>query len=286
MYAVTNPHDTSPDVKQMTRFLLDKGANPNILDQMEVSPLAYAIAEDNDFSVQDLLKAGADPNLQLRDRWTPLLLAIARKNHQVVEMMVENGADINLTSVDQNTPLHSAVSSADIFLVRYLLEKGADTHIKNMFGEIPLHIAAELNDLLIIKLLVDAGSNVNAKTNDNESVMFLSSLNNQVDMDDIRNDSQGKFDIANYLLMEGFDLNNENLDNYPEDLKGYLRTILAIDYMSPSLLKQLFKEDSDFWLKMARRYGRKNAYPTLLRYYRDLFPVDIPLGLLDKMATL
>jgi ankyrin repeat protein len=73
-----------------------------------------------------LLAKGANPNLADKDGMTPLQLASNLGWVEGVEILAEKGASTDLANSAGETPLISAVHRRDLALIRVLLEAGAD----------------------------------------------------------------------------------------------------------------------------------------------------------------
>ncbi len=76
--------------------------------------------------VRFLLQRGADPNIRNKKGVTPLQLATARGFTDGVEELIKKGAQINVSDQTGETPLIAAVHARDVAMVRLLLAKGAD----------------------------------------------------------------------------------------------------------------------------------------------------------------
>lgn len=73
-----------------------------------------------------LLQRGADPNIRNRKGLAPIQLATTLGFVEGVEALIKNGADVNVSDQTGETPLIAAVHQRNPELVRVLLEKGAD----------------------------------------------------------------------------------------------------------------------------------------------------------------
>lgn len=73
-----------------------------------------------------LLQRGADPNIRNRKGLTPLQLATTLGFADGVEALVKGGADVNVSDQTGETPLIAAVHQRNVPLVRLLLAQGAD----------------------------------------------------------------------------------------------------------------------------------------------------------------
>lgn len=80
-----------------TRFLLDKGANPNAADRNGVTPLSIAASLGFAEGVTLLLAKGARIDVTNGAGETPLVSAVHRRDMAVVRLLIKNGADPDRT---------------------------------------------------------------------------------------------------------------------------------------------------------------------------------------------
>ena len=115
-----------------TRFLLDKGANPNIADAAGRSPLSRAAGEGFNALLKLLLVAPEiDVDAQKKDGDTALRLAVCNNQTESVRLLLEAGANPNIQNTNGNTPLIRAVAQGYTEITKLLLEHGANPHIRN-----------------------------------------------------------------------------------------------------------------------------------------------------------
>jgi ankyrin repeat protein len=88
--------------------------------------LHIVVARSDALWIRFLLQRGADPNIRNKKGISPLQLATAMGFTEGVEALVKGGASINVSDQTGETPLIAAVHSRNVGLVRLLLEKGAD----------------------------------------------------------------------------------------------------------------------------------------------------------------
>jgi ankyrin repeat protein len=109
-----------------------------------------------------LVENGADVNLKDFHDYTPLQYACIWSWLPAVEVLLEAGADIEAQNIAGQSALHIAVEFGAADVVEYLLEEteipmeGRDTD-----GETPLFMACKKNNLDIVRLLVEFGADTN-----------------------------------------------------------------------------------------------------------------------------
>lgn len=75
------------------RFLLQRGADPNIRNKKGVTPLQMATSLGFDAGVEALIKGGANVNVSDQTGETPLMTAVHARNPALVRVLLANGAD-------------------------------------------------------------------------------------------------------------------------------------------------------------------------------------------------
>ncbi len=88
--------------------------------------LHIVIARSDVLWARFLMQRGADPNIRNKKGITPLQLATAMGFTEGVEALIKGGANVNVSDQTGETPLIAAVHSRNVGLVRLLLDKGAD----------------------------------------------------------------------------------------------------------------------------------------------------------------
>ncbi len=83
-------------------FLVNLGASIELFDDLDISPLGAAIANDNVEMVDKLLELGADPNAYTSSRSSiiPLVIAILEENPVIIQMLLEAGADQGIAKTE------------------------------------------------------------------------------------------------------------------------------------------------------------------------------------------
>lgn len=88
---------------EMTRVLLEHGADPQIANDMGQIPLAGAAFKGNVEMAKILIENGADVNARMPDGKTPLMFAAMFNRLEIIDLFVEKGADVLLKSMDGST---------------------------------------------------------------------------------------------------------------------------------------------------------------------------------------
>ena len=124
------------------RSILSTGINPNssFTDANIIIPLFAAIHGDHAAVVKLLLNMGADPNLGDEVGITPLhYAAISGNSGTVMKMLLVAGGDPNKGNGLGDQPLHWAATTFHTEKVRLLLDAGADPNATNVAGKTPLY---------------------------------------------------------------------------------------------------------------------------------------------------
>ena len=138
---------------EIVKYLLEKGANPNVRQESGVTPLAFAAIGGHTEVMEILIAHGANPNLSV------VMELAARGGHvEAVKILLEHGADINVKVTDGGTALTVAVSRQHVELVKFLLSKGADVNAR-VYGKTLLWLAYYKDDVTIGRILLQHGAN-------------------------------------------------------------------------------------------------------------------------------
>lgn len=159
----------SPGNLATVRLLLDKGADPKVVDKDGAGPLWLACARGDDDIVEELLQRGASPNeKQVRLTETALMWASKLNKPRSVHALLKTGVDVNERSairkpaqsgqqdVGEMTALLWAAPENDRETVKELLDAHADPNAQDMRGLTPLILAvtSEDQDLGIVEMLL------------------------------------------------------------------------------------------------------------------------------------
>jgi hypothetical protein len=106
--------------------------------------------------VEQLIAAGADLNERGTAGVTPLYWAVQENEFEIAQLLIRNGADVNIGLINDWKPLHLAIKNQNAEMVKLLLDNGADLLALNASGKLPEQLAREGGSTAIIGLLKEA----------------------------------------------------------------------------------------------------------------------------------
>ena len=135
---------------------MQAGADPDIADDYDRTPLIAGSENGHANIVSNLLQAGADPNLADNNGRTPLMVASA-KNHALIvaQLLYCPGIDINVNHVanDGTTALITASEGGHDSIVKLLLDNGANYEIVDKQDRTALSVAMQCGYSKVLELL-------------------------------------------------------------------------------------------------------------------------------------
>lgn len=193
----------------------------------DLKPLLRAVQHGDYAAVERMLNKGADVNLMQRGEGTPLTIAIASGHFNIAELLMEKGADANLGTDADGYPLWMAARKGNVKLVRRLIRQGADVNTKFPGDGSALIQAAKTGNLEMVSVLVDLNADVNmfvkgdgnplimaSKRGSLDVVKFLvkngATVNAEVLGDEtplINASEQGHLAVVKFLVEQGADVN-------------------------------------------------------------------------------
>ena len=150
---------------ELTKWLIENGANVNFTPDKWDSPLSQAVDDGNFELAKLLVENDADVNFS-PDKWSsPLNIAAGDGSFELAKLLIENGADVNFLS-GKHGPIHKAIFHHDydaaIQMVKLLIENGADVNIVNGIDSSPLELAVmSTRNVELVELLIKNGADIN-----------------------------------------------------------------------------------------------------------------------------
>ncbi|KIE06233.1 hypothetical protein NF27_AZ00030 [Candidatus Jidaibacter acanthamoeba] len=134
--------------------------------------LCKTVAEGYYELTKQLLEKGAEVDFINQYKKTPLTIAIENGNIAMVELLLKYKANIHILMQElfigirlNKTLLHLATEKGFIDIMLLLVEAGESVNVTDEAGRTPLHYAAEQGKIEAIKILVDNGANINPPSN-------------------------------------------------------------------------------------------------------------------------
>jgi ankyrin repeat protein len=116
---------------EIIQALIDLGADVNVLDELDGTPLIDAVDNEDPRVMETLLRSGADPNVASGTGLTALMSAAMDGNRRAVLVLLEHGADINAADLVGRTALMRAAREGHQELCELLLQAGADPTLRD-----------------------------------------------------------------------------------------------------------------------------------------------------------
>lgn len=148
------------DNAEITKLLLDAGANAHVTDEENTTPLVLAVRRGYDETFCHLLNAVADSDA-VGEILSAVHSAAGSGRLEMLQLLVEKGANLHAENEDGTTALHIAASNGRESVVNLLLKNGADIHKESKEYGTPLMAAAQNSNVNVAKLLLEKGADVN-----------------------------------------------------------------------------------------------------------------------------
>ncbi|KAF8145715.1 kinase-like domain-containing protein [Mycena galopus ATCC 62051] len=145
--------------KEFIAMLLGHGGNPNIEDGDGTAIYLASVNEAVEIT-EFLLQNGADPNIKGGKYGTALQAASMKNSVEILNLLLQNGADPNIEGGTYGTALKAASAKGWLETVKLLLQSGADVNIQGGIDGSAVQAASE-QSLEIVELLLAHGADVN-----------------------------------------------------------------------------------------------------------------------------
>ncbi|MCJ1282218.1 hypothetical protein MMC26_001541 [Xylographa opegraphella] len=247
-YAACSKDDSSrtENGEDTTEFLLELGADPNLLNEEGRGPLHEAALHNHTKTVKLLLKHGADPTTEDRLGYTPLRSAIRYKSRDTVSILLDvdfsdpakrktymestliyaartgdrdtilsildkcPDIDINCVDGEGKTPLLLAVDGGHQSTARFLAKRRARQDIADADGRLPLHQAAKWGYDSVVKDLVRTGKKCNMKNREGDTALCLAATQGHDKVVELLLKLGADWELANRFGDTPLDLAEEN----------------------------------------------------------------------------
>lgn len=135
------------------------------IERHESTVLIESIKKHQKEIIKYLVKSGADPNKGNAKGVTPLMFAIMYfpQDMEILEYLLNHQADTKAIDKSGNTPLTGAVGAGIEKAVKVLLKHGVDVNSPNKKGYTPIMVAVAANNAKMFKLLMEKGADLHKK---------------------------------------------------------------------------------------------------------------------------
>ncbi len=148
--------------QEMVAYLLEKGADVNLLNDLQRNAAIFAIAGQHKDILEYLIKQGVSIHHTDDVDRNALHWCAIQGNAILAAQLVEKGADMHAVDNEKKTPLHWAARRNLPEVARVLLESGANPNVLDDHCRTPLFVAAWEGHKDIVKLLVEHHAIVDA----------------------------------------------------------------------------------------------------------------------------
>ncbi|GAM34127.1 ankyrin-related portein [Talaromyces pinophilus] len=156
------------------KLLIDSGAKIDSRTKSQRTVLHQAAySSDIRFCDYILNLDGADANVVDHKNCTPIFLAAQEGHSAVVQFLIQHNADVNIACDDGETALIRAASEGHIKVVELLVQHGANMNLADGYGTTALSIAASVGHLAVVELLVQLGANINLADSTGATAFFI-----------------------------------------------------------------------------------------------------------------
>ncbi|KAJ6031364.1 hypothetical protein N7540_002096 [Penicillium herquei] len=137
----------------LARFFLEESLRQDYGTPNQHASLIRAVCDGDLKEMNSLLQQGADPDL--RDRWnvTPLFWAAFYGHGGLVKLLIDHDVDVNAANSDNRTPLIQAAIRGFPDVVQLLIQTGANPQLRDRWGKSALYWASSLGHNHVYKLL-------------------------------------------------------------------------------------------------------------------------------------
>ena len=139
--------------------MVEKGVTANIQDGENMTPLAYALSNDDEKMVELLLKNDADVNKQILKKTSLLTFYIKSKKSKLLKRLLDADADVNFQDSIGMTPMMHAIENINIdaikMLVRIDYKDELDTEISDYSGKTMFDYVENSRNNYLKKLIDD-----------------------------------------------------------------------------------------------------------------------------------
>ncbi|KAM6216105.1 transient receptor potential cation channel subfamily A member 1 [Rhynchocyon petersi] len=287
---------------ESTKFLLSRGANPNLRNSSMMAPLHIAVQSWHNEVVKVLTEhKSTNVNLEGENGNTSVVIACSKDNSEALQILFNKGAKTCIPNKWGCFPIHQAAFSGAKRCMEIILQFGEENgysrqcHVNfvNKGKHSPLHMAVQSGDLEMIKICLDNGAQIDLMENGKCTALHFAATQGATEIvklmissysgdSDIVNAVDGNqetllhraslFDhheLADYLISVGADINSI-------DYEGRSPLLLATASASWNIVNLLLSKGAKVDIKddhgrnflhltVQQRYGLRNLRPEFMQ---------------------
>lgn len=180
------------------QMLLDYGADAYPTESEGFSPIAEGAKSGSESVVKLLLGAKAkDITARDRQREGALITASIRGHRDIIVLLLEKGVDIDTEGYRGRTPLIFAINEKQIPTARLLIRRGAREDKSDKDGELPLFMAAENGLHVVVKEIVKKTKNPDVQNAKGDTALCVAAAKGHEEVVKFLLDSKADRDLAN-----------------------------------------------------------------------------------------
>lgn len=273
---------------------IDGGVDINTRDRFGRTALMEAVRNGYGEVVRFLIQKGADPEIFNSEGDNALLIAAGKGSDELARVLVDAGAGIDAANRYGYTPLMLAVQRDDLALVEFFLGHGCDVARENVEGQNALHIARVKGYEDIVQRLLATGkvALVSPKQKEDSLAAVVAKLKTAKELNE--NAPFGKWpplslaawrgetELVRHLLAGGVDVNAVSTDGYTAlSLASWKGHDEAVEILLDAKAKMFPAADENISaLVLAAQNGHDGVVRRLLEGYPAVIQ-DAP-GIVDK----
>lgn len=139
----------------VVKYLIEAGANVNVFDDSDRTPL-HLILKDDEMKEKQLLK--------------------------ICQMLIQAGSDVNCADFLGQTPLMIACKYQDKYaaVIEFIIASGAKVEARDDKGSTPLILASEYNNIVALKVLAKNNVDFGAVNNDGLNALLMAAREGEI----------------------------------------------------------------------------------------------------------
>jgi len=201
---------------EIVKALIAKGADLDIPDGDNLSPLILAVNDGSNELVKLLLDAGAAVSDEGEGGISLLHQAAQSGMGELTEILLSKGADIKSLNSNGGSLLQSAAKGGLTNIVERLAREDLDVSKKDRYGIYPIHSAAINGHGEIIKLLIGKGADKNVRTPQGKTAFNIAQEKKYIDVADMLITLGADQSPAKFPVLKGGYLGQKRPGNRPE----------------------------------------------------------------------